>query len=383
MSLSLSQLGLPTLRITEVLKLEPYQLDGTLLLGMPGIGKTAVIREYAERHAKALGRRFIDVRETSINELRKVYENPEEYYVYMRLIAPHVFPEDVSIPRLYSEYVVHLAPLPISVFGRRGIQGLLFVDELTIVERKDQLALYYSFLQERELGWSVRLSDDVVVVAAGNPPAYNSDARELPAPVVNRLSLVEVLPPTVEEWVEYMESHYARWDRRVAEYLRLNPEDLIRPPREGRLLRPFPSPRSWTKAALKTYSADPELAAKIIAATVGREQAAKFLALNRLPVSVSELLERPWLYWDKLGAGHKWFVVQVLSQNPELAYRYARNLYRVFESDHEYLVLLLKSIRDAKAKARLVAAFADLLLRFADSIAEWLPEPEMPEEAKW
>lgn len=363
-----------TIRVTEILRLKPYQLDGTLLLGLPGIGKTAIIYQYAKRQAEKEGRKFLDVREASINELRRAYENPEEYYVYMRIIAPHMFPEDVSIPRLYADYVLHLAPLALTVFGRRGIQGLLFVDELTNVQRADQQALYFSLLQERELGWSVRISDCVTIVAAGNPPEYSSAAGGLPAPVTNRLLVLHVAPPTPLEWGDYMERKYGdRWDPRIAAFLAANPEIMAKPPADPETLQPFPTPRSWTKLALRTLNIpDDSLLFYVMASgLVGPEAAQKLEAFLKIKVPpVPEFLSKPSDYWDSFNISQKWLMIYYLSQRPREVVGAAGRLREIFSKNKEFLVLLIKTTKYPE-KLRVAATFEDLVREVARELKDY------------
>ncbi len=253
-------------------------LDKLLLLGPPGIGKTAIIRQKAEEEARYMGRVFIDVDDwlRSGRSLRELYEmvrqNPGRYYLYYRIVATHVSKEDVTFP-VPDEALDAVRFLPAAIFKlftltdpacREGpekcsVAGTIFVDELTNVQDPFALTLFYSMIQEKRVGWNITFPETVKIVAAGNRPEESSVAGALPAPLLNRLIVYEVSPPKVYEWIEYMESAYRdRYDRRVADFLLwvsvnsgdATPGIFVTTRMPPQTLEPFPTPRQWTNLAL-------------------------------------------------------------------------------------------------------------------------------------
>jgi len=105
-------------RITEIVL-----LDRLLLIGSPGIGKTEIVRQLAEQEAKKLGKQFIDLREADDTTLDRIMERPDAFYVYYRIVAPHVFPEDLGIPRERGSYVEFLPPKVLKILSIPGIHG--------------------------------------------------------------------------------------------------------------------------------------------------------------------------------------------------------------------------------------------------------------------
>jgi len=142
-------------------------------------------------------------------------------------------------------------------------RGLLFLDEISTAPPAVQAALLRVVL-ERTVG-DLRLPDEVVVVAAANPPDQAADGWDLSAPLANRFCHlnwstdaatvaegftagfatpeVPALPP---RWTRALTS--ARAD--VAAFLLLRPSLVVVPPldRAG-AGRAWPSPRTWEMAA--------------------------------------------------------------------------------------------------------------------------------------
>jgi hypothetical protein len=278
-------------RITQILSLPPETLNRILLLGGPGIGKTEITEQYARELARKEGRTFVDLDLLDDAAARRLAEDCEGHFVYLRVAAPHIFPEDVSIPKPIAsgDVIDFLTPVRLKILSR--CRGLFFIDEMTNVKRADQRVFFYSLVQEGKAGWSWRLSPDVIVVLAGNPPSMSVDAEPLPAPLLNRLTVFNVEPPTVDEWCAYMERKYGdAWERAVCEFLREGPSFLFEPPKEPEGLEAYPTPRSWTRLAVQLHilggiKADEDLVAEVVYGNVGRSTGSKFLNfyLSRVP----------------------------------------------------------------------------------------------------
>ncbi len=290
--------------------------DRLYLLGPPGIGKTEVVMEACRVEGERLGRRVVNLEEPGVEPLellRVVRREPGGYHICARLVAPHLLPEDTGYPRVDEETgaVVYHPPAVLAVLGVPGVSGILFIDELSNVARDDQKSLFYALINEKRLGWSLRLSPLVKIVAAGNPSRVSVLAEPLPAPLLNRVIVVRVEPPSVEEWVGYMDERYpGAWSRLVAAYLDRHPGDLYREPPAGSLEdENFPTPRSWTRLAVELYRlygggeakalADGDrVAAALVYGAVGREAGARLVAFARSAARIpppSELARNPGL----------------------------------------------------------------------------------------
>ena len=157
-----------------------------LLIGPPGIGKTAIMEQLASElgiglisysmthHTRqsAIGLPFIS---------RKVYGGTEcdvTEYTMSEIIA--------------SVY---------DLMETTGVkQGILFLDEINCVS-ETLSPLMMQFLQYKVFGGH-RLPEGWIVVTAGNPSEYNDSAREFDIVTLDRLKKIEV-EPDFEAWKEY------------------------------------------------------------------------------------------------------------------------------------------------------------------------------------
>lgn len=157
-----------------------------LLIGPPGIGKTAIMEQLASElgiglisysmthHTRqsAIGLPFIS---------RKVYGGTEcdvtEYTMSEIIASVYDLMESTGVT-----------------------QGILFLDEINCVS-ETLSPLMMQFLQYKVFGGH-RLPEGWIVVTAGNPSEYNDSAREFDIVTLDRLKKIEVAPD-FEAWKEY------------------------------------------------------------------------------------------------------------------------------------------------------------------------------------
>jgi len=156
----------------------------------------------------------------------------------------------IGIPRPENGHVTY-KPLKWAVVLSKA-SGILFLDELNMVQRPDVEAITFKILNDRKVGF-VKLSDDVMVVSAGNRPEQNPLARPLACPVMGRLLKIDVRTPSIDEWIKWMNWKYGEdWDRTVAVFLKRFPAFFISSPGSSRTLEVFPEPRKLS-ILLKSY----------------------------------------------------------------------------------------------------------------------------------
>ncbi len=178
-----------------------------LLIGPPGIGKTAVMAQAAREcqagfvsytmthHTRqsAIGLPFI--REQTFGG--KTY--PVTEYTMSEIIA--------SVYRCMEETGCE--------------RGLLFLDEINCVSETLAPAIL-QFLQNKTFG-PHRLPPGWVIAAAGNPPEYNKSVREFDLATLDRLKVLYV-EADFPAWEEYAVS--AGMHRAVLSYLHLHPDSF-------------------------------------------------------------------------------------------------------------------------------------------------------------
>ena len=209
-----------------------------MLWGPPGVGKSQIIAEIADRHQVTL----IDVRLSQME------------------------PTDLrGIPFRAGELVQWSVPAMLPDAQRHGERGILFLDEITSAPPTVAAAAYQLIL-DRRLG-EYRIPPGWVIFAAGNRHGDRGVSFTMPSPLANRFTHYEV-EAHLDDWVLW--AHANNIDERLIAFLRFRP-DLLYDFDPSHNPVAFPSPRSWEYAhrALQKFFEMPDLLAEALQACVG------------------------------------------------------------------------------------------------------------------
>ena len=190
------------------------------LWGAPGIGKSSLVREFAE----SLGLECVT------------------------LLGTQLAPEDlIGVPQIVDGRSRFAPPVSIA----RDEPYCLFLDELNASSAEVQKA-FYSLILDRRIG-EYELPEGSVVIGAGNRATDNALARPMASALVNRLVHVH-LRASADDWLLWAgTAGIHSW---VLDYLRNRPDHLWTAPPKTE--EPFSTPRSWhmLSDALHSYGDD-------------------------------------------------------------------------------------------------------------------------------
>lgn len=227
-----------------------------MLWGAPGVGKSQMVAQVAKNQNTPL----IDIRLSQME------------------------PSDLrGIPFKQGDAVVWAVPAMLPNAKRHGVNGILFLDEITSAPPSVSAAAYQLIL-DRKLG-EYEVPTGWAIIAAGNRQGDRGVTYSMPAPLANRFSHYEV-DINLDDWVAWA---YANGiDERVIAFLRFR-QDLLFEFDASQNPVAFPSPRSWEFAhrALHKFEDHPELFSGALQACVGKaagiELAAFIASLDQMP----------------------------------------------------------------------------------------------------
>lgn len=209
-----------------------------MLWGPPGVGKSQMVAQIAERHRVPM----IDIRLSQME------------------------PSDLrGIPFRDGERVEWAIPSMLPDAGRHGPSGILFLDEITSAPPVVSAAAYQLIL-DRRLG-DYAVPPGWAIFAAGNRQGDRGVTYSMPAPLANRFSHFEV-ETHLDDWVAW--AYASGIDERIIAFLRFRPELLFDfDPAHNPIA--FPSPRSWEFAhrGLRKFEDTPDLLQGTLQACVG------------------------------------------------------------------------------------------------------------------
>jgi DNA polymerase III delta prime subunit len=227
-----------------------------MLWGPPGVGKSQMVAQVAERHNVPL----IDIRLSQME------------------------PSDLrGIPFRVDGVVEWAVPAMLPNAKRHGDSGILFIDEITSAPPSVSAAAYQLIL-DRKLG-EYEVPDGWAIIAAGNRQGDRGVTYSMSAPLANRFSHYEV-DINLDDWVAW--AYENSIDERIIAFLRFR-QDLLFEFDASQNPVAFPSPRSWEFAhrALQKFDDHAELLLGALQACVGKaagvEVKAFIESLDKMP----------------------------------------------------------------------------------------------------
>lgn len=285
-----------------------------MLVGNPGLGKSALVRNLAENMLKC-----------NLVTIIGSQSEPTDITGFPRLVE-HTMTDGTRVS--ITEYA--LPWWQFKILQEKKI--VLFLDEFSNSTPAVQAAMLM-ILNEREFANGMKIPDETVIIGAMNPVATAADGNELSLPVVNRLKFLP-WEPSYDTWSRGLVTNWGHpervskeemyWRKEVIAFLNTRPDLLYKLPDHLEEDDPssmyglttdaekdiynsaYPSNRSWTNLA-KTlaYCRGNETVENLSAnGIVGYEAATAFFEFVRngkkLP-DVRDVLADPSIVpWDRI-----------------------------------------------------------------------------------
>ncbi len=194
---------------TGALLIPAEQQRPILLIGPPGIGKTAIMKQAAE----ACGIGLVSY---------TITHHTRQSAIGLPMISHHSFDgQDTAVTEYTMSEIVASVYEKIEKTGIR--EGILFLDEINCVS--ETLApTMLQFLQYKTFG-THRVPEGWVVVTAGNQPQYNRSARKFDVVTLDRVKKMEI-EADYGVWKEY--ALRAGIHGSILSYLETKPQNFYR-----------------------------------------------------------------------------------------------------------------------------------------------------------
>lgn len=185
------------------------------LIGSPGIGKSDIVRQLAEKHGYE---KVLDIR-----------------------LSQHDSTDVKGIPQNIDNSLQWLAPdfMPVKGSKWEGTKGVLFFDELNRAQ-PEVMQTVFEIVLDRSIGMKPIL-DDWFIIAAGNYGYEDdTDVYDMDSALKNRFMMIDMDIPTIDEWLIWaknnnINNYIQSFLKNSPKYLYMKEEDFL------------VTPRSWEK----------------------------------------------------------------------------------------------------------------------------------------
>ena len=189
--------------------LEPDQQRPIFLMGPPGIGKTAIVRQAAEEM------------ELGLVSYSITHHTRQSALGLPKIIHKQYGDESFDV----TEYTMSeiIASVYDCMESSRCREGILFLAEVNCASETLTPSML-QFLQFKTFG-SHKVPDGWIVVTAGNPVSYNRNAKEFDIVTWDRLKRVDI-EPDYEAWKAY--AYQTRVHASILSYLEVRKENFYK-----------------------------------------------------------------------------------------------------------------------------------------------------------
>ncbi len=277
------------------------------LWGPPGVGKTQLINAIAKKRKMLLRTLTASTMDPSDVAGLPVLSKQADGTIITEFTKPYWFYE---VEQYANEY-------------EQG--AIIFIDEITTASPPVQAALL-TFVQDRRIG-KFFLPDNVLLIAAGNPPSIAPDGWQLSPPTANRYAHLNY-EPSITDWFKGMR---VGWNKPISEmersmrgfvvgFLTENKSLINKMPEDPEKAGlAWPSMRSWdTAATMLGRAANLEMATTVVISAVGDEAGKEYIEwLKKLNLPAYEdVMSNPaGVPWKSLRADELYMVLSIVIDN--------------------------------------------------------------------
>jgi len=236
------------------------QLPAICLRGAPGVGKSSIVREVANR----LNICFIDVRLAQMERcdligLPSVAKGITEWNI------PSFWPQD------------------------KDSAGILFFDEITSAPSDCQVAAYSVILDRAIPNTKYKLPRKWFIVAAGNRAIDRAVVKPMSSALANRFMHFE-LDANPEDWGAWAVSHEIHPS--VTGFIKFRPAALFTM-KDQNIEQGWPTPRSWERVSnvLPMFGKNEDVLRKVVYGLVGNQVGVEFMEFHRINRRFDDVLE--------------------------------------------------------------------------------------------
>lgn len=204
--------------VIETLEHGWEEREPVLIYGDAGVGKSWAVKKFAKLKAKELGyseEEFIDINDLPSNQARTnaVTQGNKVFLFFDVRVAGMTEQDFMGIPNIIGSETEYLTTKKLFwawAVTQPNVIGILFLDEINQANEQVKKALYSVINPSDRMIFDTHISDDIMIVGAGNLPSQDPAAENEPlSAALNRRfkAGTVVLDIDVTQWLNWAEYH--------------------------------------------------------------------------------------------------------------------------------------------------------------------------------
>lgn len=277
-----------------------------------GIGKSAIVRQEAKQKAKDKGKEFVEWSNTTVEEQDNIMAKPSKYFLLIDQRLSQFEPSDIKgLPKFdgQGKYLEWSIPKWLEILTNKDVEGILFFDEMNLAA-PSILASCYQLFHDRVVN-DKKLSDKVFILGAGNRLSDMAHTFDMPLPLRDRSSEVELVMDT-DEWFDWAFANNIHSD--ILAFLRFKPEFLLKvdKDRDNKSI----TPRGWERTSILISNNKATTWKMLTSGSIGDGVANEFIAFTKLQknVDLDKILAEPASIKSVEGVDLKYSLISGLAQ---------------------------------------------------------------------
>jgi hypothetical protein len=214
-------------------------------VGEPSTVKSEMAFWEAQQLAIHEKREFLDWNRSTIEEKKDAMVNQEKYFVFADVRASETDIGELRLQDLKAgeSFITFKYNLLFEVLRHKEAMGIIFFDEMNLAPNMIK-AQFYKIINDRCIG-DIPISENVLVMSAGNESDHARGVVEDPVPLVLRRGNYFIRPLSPEEYIDYaVKAGHHQW---VTGYLGFAPHNLHKIDYDVPESTGQPCPRTWSK----------------------------------------------------------------------------------------------------------------------------------------
>ena len=284
------------------------------IYGAFGIGKSFCVRDTANELSNERAREFIEWNKVNREKKQEVFEYPEKYFV---LIDERLSENDSSdikgLPNFKDgkDTIEWKIPFWAKFLTLPNSDGILFFDEINLATPL-VISSVYKIIYDRIVNYS-KISDNWLVIGAGNREEDRAYTNTLPAPVRDRGGEVELMSPSVDDWTMWATQNNI--DSRIIGFVNFKPSSMSNVDFNNN--QKFTTTRGLQRLSILIKDKKiNQLFENICCSAIGEGIASEFIAFCKIQekLNLEEVIKKPKMIKKIEEISIKYFLVSVLAE---------------------------------------------------------------------